>query len=113
MTPIFSRIWFVKMQVVRAFEMSEVSLRNAALLRLRYHGEGERCFPGRFRSENFNHATTRKSAYAQSAIDQNVASRNYINVDDLFGAQAHDRAFTVILRYLLDSEVEVLVSRGS
>src|SRR5947208_7056137 len=32
MTPIFSRIWFVKMQVVRAFEMSEVNLRNAALM---------------------------------------------------------------------------------
>ena len=33
MTPIFSRIWLVKMQQVRAFEISEVSLRNAALIR--------------------------------------------------------------------------------
>jgi len=32
MTPIFSRIWFVKMQQVRAFEMSEVNLRRAALI---------------------------------------------------------------------------------
>ena len=31
-TPIFSRIWLVKMQQVRAFEISEVSLRSAALI---------------------------------------------------------------------------------
>ena len=31
-TPIFSRIWLVKMQVVRAFEISAVSLRMAALI---------------------------------------------------------------------------------
>ena len=33
MTPIFSRIWFVKMQQVRALEISEVSLRSAALIK--------------------------------------------------------------------------------
>ena len=32
MTPIFSRIWLVKMQQVRAFEIREVSLRSAALI---------------------------------------------------------------------------------
>jgi hypothetical protein len=31
-TPIFSRIWLVKTQIVRALEMSEVSLRSAALI---------------------------------------------------------------------------------
>src|SRR5438309_597213 len=33
MTPIFSRIWLVKMQQVRAFEIREVSLRSAALIK--------------------------------------------------------------------------------
>src|SRR5213596_3116322 len=32
MTPIFSRIWLVKTQQVRAFEIREVSLRRAALI---------------------------------------------------------------------------------
>ena len=83
----------------------------AAFLRLRNDRERERCFSRRFRTEHFNDATARESADAQSAIDQDVAGRDDINVDDLFGTQAHDRAFAVVFGNLLNGEVEILVSR--
>ncbi len=85
----------------------------AALLRLRNHSKRERRFTGRFRTENFNHAAAWESAYAQSAIDQDVAGRDYLNINDLFGAQAHDRAFTVVFCDLLNCEIQIFVSCGS
>ena len=78
---------------------------TAALLRLRDHGECERRFPGRFRAEYFNHAAARKSAYAKSAIDQNVPGWDDVDVDYLFCAQTHDCAFTVVFCDLLNREV--------
>ena len=84
----------------------------AALLRLRDDGERERRFAGRFRSENFHDAAARKTADAERAIDQDVAGRDDIDVDDLVVAEAHDRAVAVILGDLLDGEIEILIARG-
>jgi hypothetical protein len=78
---------------------------TAALLRLRDDRERKRCFSGRFRAVNLNDATSWKSAHAQGAIDQNVAGRNNIDVDDLFGAQTHNGAFAVVFCDLLNCEI--------
>ena len=85
----------------------------AALLRLRDDRKRERRFAGGFRAENFDDSAARKSADSERAVDQDVSGRNDIDIDDLFVAQPHDRAFAVIFRDLLDREIEVLISRGS
>src|SRR5262249_25536007 len=84
-----------------------------ALLRLSDDGKCKRCFAGRFRAEDFDYSAARKSTDSESAVDQNVSSRNDIDIDDPFPAQTHDRTFAVIFRDLLDGQVEVLISRGS
>src|ERR1044071_4699879 len=86
---------------------------TAALLRLSDNGKCKCCFAGRFRAEDFDDSSARKSTDSESAVDQDVSSRNDINVRDPFAAQTHDRAFAVILCDLLDRQVEVLISRGS
>ena len=78
---------------------------TAALLRLRNDGKSERRFAGRLGAIYFHHAAARKAADAERAIDQDVAGRNNINVDNLFGAEAHNRSLAVILCDLLNGEV--------
>ena len=85
----------------------------AALLRLSDDRKRKRCFAGRFRAEDFDYSTARKSTDPERAVDQNVSSRNDIDVNDPFPAQTHDGTFSVIFRDLLDRQIEVLVSRGS
>ena len=84
----------------------------AALLRLRDDRQGERRFTGRFRPVNFHDASARKSADAERAVDQDVAGGDDFDVDDLFVAESHDRAFAVIFGDLLDGEFEVFVASG-
>src|SRR5882724_5463570 len=84
---------------------------SATLLRLRNHRQGKCRFSGRFRTENFYYPASWKPAYAESTIDQNVAGRNDIDIDDFLVAKAHDRAFAVIFGYLLNRQIEVFVSR--
>ena len=62
------------------------------------------------RAKNLHDSASRKSADAEGAIDQNVPSRNNIDIDNLLIAEAHDRAFAVVFCDLLDRQVEVLVS---
>src|SRR5436190_2723973 len=198
MTPIFSRIWFVKMQHVRAFEISEVSLRKAALMSracaptvvspispsssalvtsaatesstitsraldrtsvsqirsasspelgcetsrssrsttspFAYAGSSacstsmNAASPPRFCAwaitvrvrvvlpddsgpKHFDDSAPWKSANSKRAIDQNIASRNDVDVNDLFVAKSHDRAVAVIFRDLLNRQIEILISR--
>ena len=85
----------------------------AAFLRLRDHGESERGFAGRFGTENFNDASAREAAHAESAVDQDVAGGNDVDVDDRFIAEAHDRAVAVVFRDLLDREIEILIAGGN
>ena len=85
----------------------------AALLRLRDDRKRKRCFAGRFRAEDFDYSTARKSTDPEGAVYQNVSSRNDIDINDPFAAQTHDRTFAVIFRDLLDRQIEVLISRGS
>ena len=59
---------------------------------------------------DFDDASTRKSAHAEGAIDQDIASRDDFDVDDFLVAEAHDRAVAVILGDLLQSEIEILVA---
>src|SRR5213080_2845378 len=144
------------MQQVRAFEISDVSLRNAALIKRAWAptvvspispsssalvtsaatesstitssalertsvallrlSDDRKCkgrFAGRFRAENFDYSSARKSTDSEGAVDQNVSSRNHIDINDPFAAQTHDRTFAIIFRDLLDRQVEVLISRGS
>src|SRR5207247_8990606 len=56
---------------------------------------------------------TGKSTDSKRAFDQNVSSRNDIDINDPFAAQTHDRTFAVIFRDLLDRQIEVLISRSS
>src|SRR6267143_3670227 len=84
----------------------------AALLRLCNNGERERGFAGRFRTENFNHSSPRKSTNAERAINENVAGRDDIDIDNLFVTQAHDCTVAVILGNLLNRQVEIFVSCG-
>src|ERR1051325_5109850 len=53
-----------------------------------------------FRTKNLNDAAAGKSADAQCAVDQNIAGRNDVDIDDLLVTEAHDRALTVVLRDL-------------
>src|SRR5205807_2388164 len=85
----------------------------SALLRLSDDGQCKRCFAGRFRAENFHNPSAWKSTDSEGAVDQNVSSRNDIDINNPFAAQTHDRTFAVIFRDLLDRQVEVLISRGS
>src|SRR5215470_7580931 len=82
------------------------------LLRLRNYGKSECRFPGGFRTKNFDDSTARKSTNAKSAINQNIASRDDIDVGNLFIAQTHDRTFTVIFGDLLNRKIEIFISRG-
>src|SRR5262245_47568742 len=84
----------------------------AAFLRLSDDRKCKRRFAGRFRAEDFDYSPARKSTDSERAVDQNVSSRNDIDINDLFPAQTHDRTFAVIFRDLLDRQVEVLISRG-
>ena len=84
----------------------------AALLRLGDDGERQRGFAGRFRAVNFDHAAARKSADAERAIDQDVAGRDDVDIDDLLVAEPHDGAIAVIFRDLLQGEIEILVAGG-
>src|SRR5262249_25961928 len=86
---------------------------TAASLRLRDDRKRKRRFAGRFRAEDFDYSPARKSTDSECAVDQNVARRNDIDINDLFHAQTHDRTFAVIFRDLLYRQVEVLISRGS
>ena len=85
----------------------------AALLRLSDDRKRKRCFAGRFRAEDFDYSSARKSTDPEGAVYQNVSSRNDIDINDPFAAQTHDRTFAVIFRDLLDRQIEVLISRGS
>jgi hypothetical protein len=84
-----------------------------ALLRLSDDRKCKRCFTGRFRAEDFDYSTARKSTDPEGAVNQNVSSRNDIDINDPFAAQTHDRTFAVIFRDLLDRQIEVFISRGS
>jgi len=86
---------------------------TAALSRLRDDSKHKRCLAGRFRAEDLDYSSTRKSTNSEGAVDQNVSSRNDIDINDSFAAQTHDRTFAVIFRDLLDRQVEVLISRSS
>src|SRR4029077_17736668 len=82
----------------------------ATLLRLCNHRQGKCRFPRRFWAENFYYAASWKSAHTESAIDQNVSSGNDIDIDNFLVAKAHDRAFTVVFCYLLNRQIQVLIS---
>src|SRR5262249_49481508 len=84
-----------------------------ALLRLSDDRKCKRRFARRFRAEDFDYSSARKSTDSESAIDQNVSSWNDIDINNPFAAQTHDRPFAVIFRDLLDRQIEVLMSRGS
>jgi hypothetical protein len=86
---------------------------STALLRLRNHGQGKRRLSGGLRAENFYHSPPWKSADAESAIDQNVARRYDVDIDDFLVAKAHDCAFTIIFGYLLNRQIKILISRRS
>ena len=100
------------LRIERVFDVDEGG-EAAALLRLRDHREGKRGFAGRFRPENFHHSAARKSTHAQRAIDQDVAGRDDIDIDNRIITQAHDRPVAVIFSDLLDRQIEVLIARGS
>ncbi len=82
----------------------------ATFLRLSNDRQRKCGFPGGFRAEDFHHSASWKSADAERAINQNVPSRNDIDIDNFLVAKAHDRAFTVIFGYLLNRQIEVLIS---
>ena len=84
----------------------------AALLRLGNDRQCERGFARRFRAENFDDSSSRESADTQSAVYENVAGGNDIDVDDFLVTEAHNGAVTVILGDLLNCQVEIFISRG-
>src|SRR5206468_9196106 len=86
---------------------------SVALLRLSDDRKCKRCFAGRFRAEDFDYSSARKSTHSEGAVDQDVSSWNDIDINDPFAAQTHDRTFAVIFRDLLDRQIEVLISRSS
>jgi hypothetical protein len=83
-----------------------------ALLCLRNDSERKRCFARRFRAENFDHSSPRKSTHPERAIYQNIAGRDDIDINDFLPAQTHDRTFSVVFRDLLDRQIEILISRS-
>src|SRR5437899_4026793 len=87
--------------------------KSTALLCLGDHSKSERCLSGRLRAKHFDNSAAWKSADPQRAIDQNVARRNNIDVDDLLITQSHDCPIAVILSDLLNCQIEILISRGS
>ncbi|MGC3991312.1 MAG: hypothetical protein QM796_16845 [Chthoniobacteraceae bacterium] len=96
-------------RVERVLDVDEGG-KPAALLRLGDEGEGQRRFTRAFRTENLDDATARKTTHAKGAIDENVAGGNRLDIHVLVVAELHDRALAVVLRDLLDGEVEVLVA---
>ena len=92
--------------------MFDIDKRGEAttLLRLRNDGEREGGLARRFRAEHFHHTPPRKSAHAQSAINQDIASGNYVDIDNGIIAESHDRTFAIIFRDLLNRQVEVFVA---
>jgi hypothetical protein len=76
--------------------------KTSDLLRLSDDGKCKCRLAGRFRAEDFNYSSTRKSTDSKCAVDQNVSSRNNIYIDDPFPAQTHDCTFTVVFRDLLN-----------
>src|SRR5206468_10480245 len=86
---------------------------SVALLRLSDDRKCKRCFAGRFRAEDFDYSSARKSTHSEGAVDQDVSSWNDIDINDPFAAQTHDRTFAVIFRDLLDRQIEVLISSSS
>jgi hypothetical protein len=101
--------------VLRIERVLDVDKRRetAALLRLGNDGESERGFSRGLRTKNLDDAAAGKSAHAQCPINQNIAGRDHVDVDNLLVTEAHDRAFAVILRDLLNREIEVLIARRS
>src|SRR5207245_2393444 len=112
------------MQHVRALEISEVSLRKAALI-------NRACAPTvaspispsssalvtRPATESttlpsIDHSPAWKSSHSKCAIDQYVARRNDIDIGNFFVAETHDCALAIIFGDLLNREIEILVSRG-
>src|SRR5437870_13253591 len=87
--------------------------KTAVLLSLGYDRECKRGFPGRLRAKHLDNPPSWKSANAKSAIDQNVAGGDDVDIDNLFVPKAHDRAVTIILCNLLNRKVEVFISRDS
>ncbi len=85
--------------------------KTAVLLGLGYDRECKRGFPGRLRTKHFDNPASWKSANAKSAIDQNVAGGDDVDIDNLFVAKTHDRAVAVIFRDLLNRQIEILISR--
>ena len=82
----------------------------AALLGLGDDRKGERRFARRFRPINFDDAASRKSTDSERAIDQDVAGRNDIDVDNCRVTEPHNSAVAIVLRDLLQRELEVLVA---
>ena len=65
-----------------------------------------------FRPVDFDDPAAREAADAQRAVDEDVAGRDDVDIDDVIVAEPHDRALAVVLRDLLDGEIEVLVAGG-
>lgn len=86
---------------------------SAAFLRLGDDRERERRFSRRFGAKNFYDTPARKTADAQRAVDQDVAGRDDINIDDFFFAEAHDRTIAEVFGDLLNRKVEILIARRS
>ena len=83
----------------------------STFLRLRNNRESKSRFTRGFRPENFDYSSSWKTTDAERAIDQNVAGRDNIDIDDLFIAQAHDCAVAVVFGDLLDGQLEILIPR--
>ena len=80
-------------------------------LRLSNHRQGQCRFPGRLRPEHFDDPASWESANAERAINQDVTSRNDVDIDNFLVTQTHDRAFTVVFSDLLNRQIEILISR--
>src|SRR2546423_7781452 len=100
-------------RVLRIERVLDVDERRqaAALLGLGDDRKRERRFARRFRPIDFDDAAPRKSTNSEGAIDQDVAGRNDIDVDNRRVAEPHDSAVAVVLRDLLEREIEVFVAR--
>ena len=83
----------------------------AALLCLCDDSKSKGRFAGRFRAVNLDHSSPRKTANPKRAINQNIAGRNNVDVDNLLVAQPHDGAVSVVLGDLLNGQIQIFIAR--
>ena len=83
--------------IERVFGVDEGGM-AAEFLRFGDHVQSERGLAAGFRAVDFDHAAAREAADAESGVNRDAAGGNDVDRDEHVAvAQAHDRAFAVVL----------------